>query len=459
MTEESRRQLLIISTAAMSLFLLSFDINMVNIALPTITTHHGLDVASSAWLVIAYGVVLCGLLLPFGKAGDVIGHRRLFIAGMGIFTVMNLAAGISYHLDDFSALIVFRGLSAIGTAMMVSVNFAIVSLNLPEEVRGKGLGYFSVFGAVGFMLGPLVSGLIITYIQWNWIFYLGSFIGLAGFILAWFFIPVSGGDGHAADILQTVAAFIAVLFSVLALNRLLIDGFTTLVMISMVMASAGVMITLSRQGRAEHPLLEPAIIGSPQIILPLFCMSFIYMTYSGSMVLLPFYLEHIQGLTPSSTGLLFLLPALLIIILGPLAGGYADRNGSYLITLTGTGVMVIAMVTFVIMGSFTGVAITVLGLMLMGVSHGLFNAPNNRRIFCIVPSEHAGTASGMHQSIRQVGTLIGVATMPAVYQMVAGPSPDVGSMVGGFEAGFLVGLIFAVMALGLSISIRQVCRG
>ena len=120
MDDDRRRQMLIVSSAAMSLFLISFDINMVNIALPTITAHFDLDVATSAWLVILFGVVLCGLLLPFGKAGDVIGHRRLFILGMAIFALGNITSGLSYHLDNFLALVILRGISATGAAMMVS---------------------------------------------------------------------------------------------------------------------------------------------------------------------------------------------------------------------------------------------------------------------------------------------------------------------------------------------------
>lgn len=450
--------MLIVSSAAMSLFLLSFDINMVNIALPTITSHFSLDVATSAWLVIVFGVVLCGLLLPFGKAGDVIGHRRLFVLGMAIFSVGNFASGLSYHLDDFLALVVMRGISATGAAMMVSVNFAIVSLNLPEEVRGRGLGYFSIFGALGFMLGPLASGLMIGFTQWNNIFYLSGGIGVVGLGMALAFIPESGGEGRAADIQQTIAMFLLLLFGILALNRFLVEGSTALVIASAIIASTAALFAYHRQSKADDPLMEPAIIKRREIMLPLFCMALIYMCYSGSMVLLPFYLEYVQGLSPASTGMLFLLPALFVIILGPVSGGFADRHGSYSITLAATAVMVISMIVFVSMGRMDGVILTSFGLILMGMSHGLFNAPNNRRVFCNVPMPHIGTASGMHQTIRQIGNLIGAATMPAVYQMSAGTAPTQSMMISGFEWGFGLGLMFALAAFILAVSMGKTCR-
>ncbi len=459
MMDDGRRQMLIVSSAAMSLFLISFDINMVNIALPTITTHFNLDVATSAWLVILFGVVLCGLLLPFGKAGDVLGHRRLFILGMAIFAVGNFASGLSYHLDDFLALVVLRGISATGAAMMVSVNFAIVSLNLPEDVRGKGLGYFSIFGALGFMLGPLVSGLLIDLFQWNWIFYLSGSIGILGLIMSVAFIPESGGRGKAADIPQTIAMFLLLLFGILALNRYLVDGVTDVVIISTTIALLSAFLAYARQSKAENPLMEPAIIKRRDIMLPLLSMALIYMCYSGSMVLLPFYLEYAKGLSPAAIGMLFLLPAFFVILLGPISGGFADRRGSYSITLAATAVMVVAMLVFVAMGRLEGIILTSGGLILMGVSHGLFNAPNNRRVFCNVPMPHIGTASGMHQMIRQVGSLIGAATMPAVYQMFAGTEPSLSMMLSGFEWGFALGLVFALLAMVLSISMRNACRG
>lgn len=459
MDDDRRRQMLIVSSAAMSLFLISFDINMVNIALPTITTHFDLDVATSAWLVILFGVVLCGLLLPFGKAGDVIGHRRLFILGMAIFAFGNIASGLSYHLDNFLTLVVLRGISATGAAMMVSVNFAIVSLNLPEEVRGRGLGFFSIFGALGFMLGPLASGVLIGTFQWNWIFYLSGGIGILGLVMSVAFIPESGGNGKPADVQQTIALFLLLLFGILALNRYLVEGLTTTVTISAVVALAACLIALRRQSEADNPLMEPEIIKRRDIMLPLFCMSLIYMCYSGSMVLLPFYLEYTEGLSPSTTGMLFLLPALFVILLGPISGGFADRHGSYQITLVATGVMVVSMIVFVTMGSLDGFLLTSVGLLFMGVSHGLFNAPNNRSVFCNVPLPHIGTASGMHQMIRQVGNLIGAATMPAVYQMFAGPEPSLSMMLTGFEWGFGLGLMFAILAMALAITMRNYCRG
>ncbi len=459
MVDDGRRQMLIVSSAAMSLFLISFDINMVNIALPTITAHFNLDVATSAWLVILFGVVLCGLLLPFGKAGDVIGHRRLYILGMGIFAVGNFASGFSYHLNDFLALVVLRGISATGAAMMVSVNFAIVSLNLPEDVRGRGLGYFSIFGALGFMLGPLSSGLLIDALQWNWIFYLSGSIGIVGLVMSVAFIPESGGMGKPADMQQTIAMFLLLLFGILALNRYLVEGMSDVVVISAIIALTAAFLAYRRQSKAENPLMERAIIKRRDIMLPLFCMSLIYMCYSGSMVLLPFYLEYTKGLSPAATGMLFLLPAFFVIVLGPISGGFADRRGSYSITLVATAVMVVAMLVFVAMGRLDWIIFTSIGLILMGVSHGLFNAPNNRRVFCNVPMPHIGTASGMHQMIRQIGNLVGAATMPAVYQMFAGTEPSLSMMQTGFEWGFGLGLIFALLAMILSISMRNVCRG
>jgi len=458
MSEQRGRHKLVVASAAVSIFLLSFDVNMVNIALPTITAHYSLDVATSAWLVIVYALVLCSLLLPFGRAGDVIGHRRLYIAGMALFSVANLGAGLSYHLDDFYALVLLRGAAGLGTAMMVSVNFAIVSVNLPEAVRGRGLGIFTVFGAVGFMTGPLASGLLISLLHWNWIFYTNAAIAAFGLALAVLFIPRSGGKGETADVAQTAALFIGLLCFVVAVNRVLAEGPSPVVMVSASGASVAALAVLHRQGHAARPLLERSLVRDPLVMIPMASMAFVYMAYSGSMVLLPFYLEYILGLTPAAMGLLFVLPALVIMTIGPLSGSFADRRGSYVITLAGTGLMVASMLVFTVMGRADGLLLASLGLLAMGGGHGLFNPPNNRRIFCTAPIEHIGTASGMHQMLRQVGMVIGAATMPALYQMVAGPAPATGMMLDGFQAGFALGMVFAVAAVTLALLTRRACR-
>ncbi len=458
MSEQRRRHMLVVITAAVSIFLLSFDVNMVNIALPTITAHYSLDIATSAWLVIIYAVVLCSLLLPFGKAGDVIGHRRLFIAGLALFSVANLGAGLSYHLDSFLALVVLRGVAALGTAMMVSVNFAIVSINLPEEVRGRGLGIFTVLGAVGFMTGPLASGLLITLLQWNWIFYTNAAIAAVGLAAAVLFIPRSGGEGVAADVVQTAALFIGLLCFVITVNRSLVEGLSPVVMLTATGALAAAAIVLRRQAHATTPLLERSVVRDPVVMVPIVCMAFVYMAYSGAMVLLPFYLEYILGLTPAAMGLLFVLPAFIIMAIGPLSGSFADRRGSYTISLAGTGMMVVSMAVFASMGRMDGLLLASLGLAAMGAGHGLFNPPNNRRIFCAVPIEHIGTASGMHQMLRQVGMVLGAATMPALYQMVAGPAPAAPMMLDGFQAGFALGAVFALAAVALALLTRNECR-
>jgi|GEM_PF-1901137 len=456
MTAKGMEYMLIVSSAAVSLFLMSFDINMVNIALPTITKHYALDVGTSTWLIIVPGIILCSLLLPFGKMGDVFGHRRIFLIGMAMFSLFNLFIGLAYHLENFWLLVILRAFAAIGAAMMVSVNFAIVSINLPEDIRGKGLGYFSIFGALGLMLGPFLSGVIIDYLQWNGIFYLNAIIGVCGLCMALAFIPDSETKGYPADLLQTATVFVTILTSTLAINRALIGGLTPMVYASAVIAILALSATLWRQKTAAYPLLAREIIQDKMVMLPLLSMMFLYMCYNGAMILLPFYLEDVEGVGGALMGSLFVIPSLFIIALGPIAGSISDRHGSMVLTLVGTGTMALAMTIFMVMGRVDGVFIASMGLVIMGVSHGLFNAPNNRRIFCRVPMDMVGTASGTHQMIRQIGNVLGSATMPAVFQLLAGAAPTMDKMMLGFEGGFFVGVIYAVAALGMVILIRLV---
>ena len=457
-SEKGRDMALLISAAAIGNFLIAFDMNMLNIALPTITSEFDLDIATSTWLVIVHGIILCSLLLPFGRAGDVIGHRRLFLTGISLFGLANLAAGLSIVFEDFIILVFLRSLSAIGAAMMLSVNFAIISSNLPMGMRGRGLGYSAVFGSLGFMTGPIVSGLLLTFFQWNSLFILLAVIASIGLLLGLKVIPESGGSGVSADTIQTVAFFLTVLFLVLAINRYLIDGPSMLVSISATFAIVSAVVVIWREKVSKHPLLDPDLIFEPRVILPLISMSLLFMCFSGMMVLLPFYLEYVRQMETAAIGMMFIIPAIIITFLGPASGKASDVHGSYRLTLMAAGVMVVSMLFFLSIERIDLTAVALVGLVFMGISYGGFNAPNNRRVFCSVSLDRMGAASGMHQTMRHIGNVLGAATMPAVYQVVAGPTPSVGMMVNGFQASFLVGLFFALMALIVSASIRKDCR-
>lgn len=450
--------LLLVSAAAIGNFLIAFDINMLNIALPTITDHFDLEIATSTWLVIVHGIILCSLLLPFGKAGDVIGHRKLFLTGITIFALANLGAGLSILFDDFLLLVIMRSFSAIGAGMMLSVNFAIISLNLPAGVRGRGLGYSAVFGSLGFMTGPIASGMLLTFFPWNSIFILLALIAFGGLALGFKVIPDSGGGGRNADLVQTGAFFLTVLFSVLAINRFLIDGMSTLVTVSAFVALVSGIVVIWRERVSEIPLLDPQLVFEPRVILPLLSMSFLYMCFSGSMVILPFYLEYIQGLDAAAMGMLFIIPAIIISFLGPASGRASDIKGSYRITLIAASTMILSMLVFLSLRNFGFLTLVLLGLILMGLSYGGFNAPNNRRVFCSVSIDRMGAASGMHQTLRHIGNVLGAATMPAIFQVFAGPDPSTGMMLIGFQASFLLGLLFAIIALLITASISKECR-
>ncbi len=449
---------MLVSAAAMSNFLIAFDINMVNIALPTMAAHFQMDLGTAAWVVIVHGIVLCSLLLPFGRAGDVIGHRRLFITGMGLFAAANLAVGLGYMLDSFLAVVVLRSFSAVGAAMMLSVNFAIMSVNLPAGMRGRGLGWSAVFGSMGFMTGPIVSGVMLSYLPWSSLFFLLFAIAVPGLFLAARHIPHSGGGGSTADIPQTAAFFAVILFSVLAINRGVIDGLTAGVALSALAAAAAAAVVVRRQKSAKSPLLEPNVIFNTRVMRSLFSMSLLYMCYSGSMVILPFYLQDVRGLDTAAMGMMFLIPAVLITFLGPASGRASDYRGSYGLTLGAAAAMVAAMLLFLSLGRLDMLLIALAGLILMGVSYGGFNAPNNRRVFSSVPVENLGTTSGTHQTMRHTGNVLGAATMPAVYQFVVGPSLDPAVMLDGFQAAFQLGLVFAVAAMLLTATISRQYR-
>jgi DHA2 family metal-tetracycline-proton antiporter-like MFS transporter len=459
-TREHWIALIVIAFAA---FMASLDSTIVNISLPTIAGSFGVDISIVSWVVLAYLLVLAGLLLVFGRLGDLHGFRRIFIAGFAVFTLGSLLCGLSatiYHL------IASRALQGIGGAALEALAPAMVLLYLPASRRGWALGILATVVSLGIAAGPILGGFITEYLSWHWIFLINVPVGIIAVILAARYLPAdvpsgknTGFDSSGATLIM--AALITLLFP---LNQGLELGWTSPLILSSLCAS-GILwaVFVVHERRCESPLLDLGLFSSRNYLLGNAAGFLLMMVYDGSIFLLPFFFEIVQGRSTETAGLLLALPAVAMILVGPAAGAFSDRYGSRLPTTVAALIAAVALWLFSLFNPGTGLLVIIASMLIIGIAIGFFFPPNMSQILGSGGNEGEGVASSVMMTVRNTGAVFGVAIFGTIvvqviigrmeYQHVVTASPEV--LSAGFAVAFTLGILLCLAGAVISAASRD----
>ncbi|WP_367118956.1 MFS transporter [Methanoculleus sp.] len=181
---------LIIAAVVLGSFMGATDSSIVILSLTSISRHFDVGTSEASWVLITYLLAVTGFLIPFGRLGDVMGKKNIFVAGFALFTASSFFCGAS---PGFFWLILFRALQGIGGAMITATGPALLSVSLPEQVRGRALGYLSAANALGLAAGFGLGGVILHFLSWKWIFYLNVPVGICAVAIAYLVIPRDAG--------------------------------------------------------------------------------------------------------------------------------------------------------------------------------------------------------------------------------------------------------------------------
>ena len=311
-----------------AIFMAVLDGNVVNIALPTITTSFGVEVTYSQWVVTAYLVTLTSLLLIFGRVSEFVGRGRMFILGFVVFTLGSLACGLSPGLPS---LILFRVIQATGAAMLFSISSAIIYQLYPRGEQGKSMGYVGATVAIGSIAGPVLGGFLVDTLGWQYIFLINVPIGVV-------LIPVAmkyfGPEEPVRKEIRMdwTGAATMVIFMVslmLALSSLAIElAFTTPMVVYTVIFIVSLVSFLLNERRVADPLLDLSIFRVPAFSLPIFATALYFIALFMVNILGPFYFEGVLNLSPSEVGLVFLIIPVIMVVGSPVAGWLYDNHYS-----------------------------------------------------------------------------------------------------------------------------------
>jgi EmrB/QacA subfamily drug resistance transporter len=442
-----------------AIFMAVLDGNVVNIALPTITTYFGVDVTYSQWVVTAYLVTLTSLLLIFGRVSEYVGRGRMFILGFIVFTLGSLACGLS---PDLPVLIMFRVVQATGAAMLFSISSAIIYQLYPRGEQGKSMGYVGATVAIGSIAGPVLGGLLVDTLGWQYIFLINVPIGAVLIPVAMKYFG-SGGTIRKDIRMDWTGGFTMVIFMVslmLALSSLAADlAVTPPVAVFTGIFLVSFAIFLFTERKAPNPLLDLSIFRVPAFSLPVLATALYFIALFMVNILGPFYFEGVLYLPPSQVGLVFLIIPVIMVIGSPVAGWLYDNHYSPYYAAVGMAVTTGSLILLAILSTGMELLLIVLAFIPMTIGMVLFQSPNNTEIMSSLPVEKIGIASSVSATVRNLGMALGVSfasillSVSTSHAGYSGPVLEAGPVIlsSAFSLIMAVSAVLTLLAAGVSL--------
>jgi EmrB/QacA subfamily drug resistance transporter len=427
---------------AIAQFMVVLDVTVVNVALPSIGESLDFSAGRLQWVVTAYVLFTGGLMLLGGRLADLTGRRRVFLAGLAVFTAASLASGLAWSAG---ALIVARAVQGIGAALLVPAALSIITTTYEGHQRATALAVWGALGSAGAAAGVLLGGILTTALSWHWIFFVNVPVGIAVGFAATKTIaaapPVAARD--RLDLAGAVTLMAGLVALLLAIEGVADHGWTSARTLVLTGAAAGLLPTFAAAERSgRRPLVPPAVWRTRSLVAGAATMLGATGILVGAFFLNTLFLQEVLGASPLETGLAF-LPLTIVILAGAHAAQHLlPRTGSR--PLLATGLAIAAGGALLLSGATSGASYAadlLPGFLALGFGVGLTFVSVSVAAMAEVGHEEAGLASGLMTTAHELGAAIGVAVLAAV---VTGGS----GIAGGYGDAFAVtAAVAAAMAL------------
>lgn len=415
-SRSSRWTLGIVSVA---LFMVVLDNLVVSIALPSIRRDLGASIQSLEWTVNAYVLAYAVLLLTGAALGDRFGRRRVFLAGLALFTAASAAAALA---PTTGLLVLARALQGSGAAVVTPLTLTLLADAFPAERRGLALGVWAGVSGVAVAMGPLVGGAVVQGISWHWIFWLNVPIGLVVLPLAARHLKESRGPYGSLDLpglaLVSTGAFAAV-FGLVRAQSL---GWGSPTILSLLVGGAVLLALFVRwELRAAEPMLPMGFFARRSFAVTNVVSLAMYFGMFGSIFFLSQFMQTVLHNTPLQAGLKLLVWTGATMVVAPLAGVFSARIGSRPFMLAGLTLQAGALAWLAaIAATHMAYSEMIVPFVMAGAGMALVFAPSANAVLSSVRAEQAGQASGATNAIREVGGVLGVAVLASVFTGAGG---------------------------------------
>jgi EmrB/QacA subfamily drug resistance transporter len=400
-------------------FMAALDNLVVTTALPSIREDLGGGLHDLEWTVSAYTLTFA-VLLMFGAAlGDRFGHRRLFIAGLAVFTGASAAAALAPGIDS---LIAARAIQGAGAAVMMPLTLTLLTAAVPAAKRGMAYGIWGAVNGLAVASGPLVGGTLTEHISWQWIFWLNVPLGLALLPLARLRLAESHGTGAPLDIPGTLLASGGLFGIVYGLVRGPVDGWTGSTVLTGLFAGSALLTGFVLYStRAANPMLPMRLFRSRAFAGINAASLLMFLGMFGSIFLLSQYMQGVLGYSPTEAGLRMLPWTGMPMLIAPIAGILADRIGGRPVVAAGLFLQALGLgYMSVVATADASYAAQLPALIISGIGMALFFAPASHLVMSSVRPSEQGIASGANNALREVGGALGIAAMASIFAAQGG---------------------------------------
>lgn len=403
----------VFATVALGTFMSTLDSSIVNVALPTMQEAFGASVTAIGWVSLAYLLTLTLLLLPFGRLGDAIGRRPVYLGGLALFVAGSVLCGLS---RTAGLLVAARVVQGVGASMVSANAAAIVTAAFPAAMRGRALGSIGAVVGLGLTVGPPLGGFLLEASGWPAIFFVNLPLGVIAIALAARLLPPD--DDRAG-----------------------------------------------RPASAGASLFDRALFGNGVFIAATGSLFLSFVSLFAVVFLAPFYLENVTGLAPAQVGQVLVVVPLLLLLVAPVAGAASDRLGTRRLATTGLVVITAGMLLLAwLVGRATqrpaGAGEMIAGLFVVGLGQGLFQPPNSSAAMGAVPPARLGMAGGLVATMRNFGMVVGIALAAGMYESRqaayhAGGASLVAAAGQGMRDALLVGALASALGIVLVLRARE----
>ncbi len=412
-TEENRKWWTL-GAVAFGLFMIMLDNTIVNVALPTIARDLQIGISELEWVVNGYALTFAVIMLTGGKLADMLGRRRIFIAGLAIFTLSSLACGLASGPE---MLIGARIAQGVGAAFMNPATLSIITATFPPRQRGMAIGIWAGTAGMALAIGPLLGGVITQKIAWSWIFFVNVPVGILAIVVARLAIRESRDTSaeQRLDLPGLVASGIGLFALTYGLIEANTYGWTsTRILALFAVAVVALVVFVALELRQRIPMLDLSLFKNPTFAGANVTMLLVALAMFGVFFFVSLYMQNILGYSAIQTGATFLPMTILIVLIAPVAGKLTDRIGGRWLMGGGMILLGISLLIFSQLDRGSSFWDIFPGLIVGGVGMAITMTPTTSVAMGSVPVDKAGVGSAVLNSMRQVGGSLGIAILGAI---------------------------------------------
>lgn len=434
-----------LASLSLSILLSSLGTSIANVALPTLAQAFDAPFRQVQWVVLAYLLAITTLIVSAGRLGDLLGRRRLLLAGIAVFTAASALCALAPTLP---LLIAARAAQGLGAAVMMSLTLAFVAETVPKERTGSAMGLLGTTSAIGTALGPSLGGVLIASAGWPAIFLINGPPGLAALYLAWRHLPADRARESArfdvAGTLMLTATLAAYALAMTRLNATLLFA-----------AIVGLALFLFIEKSANSPLLPLRLFRDPLLSTAFATNALVTTVVMATLVVGPFYLANALALNAARVGLVLSAGPIVAALAGVPAGRMVDRFGTARATMAALFAMISGATALALTPSAFGIPGYIAPIVVITAGYALFQAANNTAVMSDVAAGQRGLVSGVLNLSRNLGLITGASVMGAIFAFAVGTTNIAAASPQAVAAGMRTTFAAAAVLIAVALFLRS----